>query len=64
MDKRAGVLKEGLDYYKDELGRFVFTDHYHLERGYCCKSGCRHCPFGFDDNEKPSDSKAENKSSK
>ncbi|MDP5027596.1 MAG: DUF5522 domain-containing protein, partial [Flavobacterium sp.] len=17
-------------------------------RGYCCKSGCRHCPYGFD----------------
>ncbi|MGD1961059.1 MAG: DUF5522 domain-containing protein [Fulvivirga sp.] len=20
---------------------------YHLQRGYCCKSGCRHCPYGF-----------------
>jgi hypothetical protein len=19
-----------------------------LKRGYCCKSGCRHCPYGFD----------------
>jgi len=23
----------------------VFTERYHLERGYCCGSGCRHCPF-------------------
>jgi hypothetical protein len=19
-----------------------------FKRGYCCKSGCRHCPYGFD----------------
>ena len=24
----------------------VFTELYHLRRGYCCGSGCRHCPFG------------------
>ncbi len=23
----------------------VFTAQYHLRRGYCCGSGCRHCPF-------------------
>lgn len=23
----------------------VFTEAYHLKRGYCCNSGCRHCPF-------------------
>jgi len=23
----------------------VFTAQYHLKRGYCCGSGCRHCPF-------------------
>ena len=40
-------LLEGVDFYYDELGRFVFTSAYHLKRGYCCKSGCRHCPFGF-----------------
>jgi hypothetical protein len=43
----AQQLQEGLDYYIDELGRFVFTAEYHLKRGYCCKSGCRHCPYGF-----------------
>jgi len=34
------------DFYLDELGRTVFTAAYHLKRGYCCNSGCRHCPFG------------------
>jgi hypothetical protein len=23
----------------------VFTANYHLKRGYCCNSGCRHCPY-------------------
>lgn len=23
----------------------VFTAAYHLRRGYCCNSDCRHCPF-------------------
>jgi hypothetical protein len=37
---------EGADYYWD--GPYmVFTAAYHLKRGYCCKSGCRHCPYGF-----------------
>ncbi|MEL7003088.1 MAG: DUF5522 domain-containing protein [Bacteroidota bacterium] len=30
-----------------ENGLYVFTEEYHLKRGYCCKSGCRHCPYGF-----------------
>jgi hypothetical protein len=37
---------EGIDYYFE--GAFVvFTKHYHLRRGYCCESGCRHCPYNF-----------------
>ena len=23
----------------------VFTAAYHLKRGFCCNSDCRHCPF-------------------
>ncbi|HMJ71665.1 MAG TPA: DUF5522 domain-containing protein [Cyclobacteriaceae bacterium] len=30
-----------------ENGLMVFTREYHLKRGYCCESGCRHCPYGF-----------------
>ena len=40
------ALKQGKDYYI-ENGLFVFTEHYLLKRGYCCESGCRHCPYGF-----------------
>ncbi|HEV2692821.1 MAG TPA: cysteine-rich CWC family protein [Verrucomicrobiae bacterium] len=32
------------DFYFDG-GLMVFTEVYHLRRGYCCDSGCRHCPF-------------------
>jgi uncharacterized protein DUF5522/cysteine-rich CWC protein len=35
---------EGEDYYS-EGGAIVFTARYHLRRGYCCDSGCRHCPY-------------------
>ncbi len=27
----------------------VFTAAYHLKRGACCHSGCRHCPYGDTD---------------
>ena len=36
----------GVDYYL-EKGRWVFTALYLQKRGYCCESGCRHCPYGF-----------------
>lgn len=39
-------LEDG-DYYRLPDGRMVFTEQYHLKRGYCCKSvnGCKHCPY-------------------
>ncbi len=36
------------DYYLSPEGFIVFTEAYHLKRGYCCKSGCKHCPYGYD----------------
>ncbi|UXR65100.1 DUF5522 domain-containing protein [Bdellovibrio bacteriovorus] len=34
------------DFYIDpETGYTVFTAFYHLKRGQCCGSGCRHCPW-------------------
>ena len=36
------------DFYLNEQGFKVFTEKYHLKRGYCCKSGCKHCPYGYD----------------
>lgn len=35
------------DFYYSEEGYIVFTEQYHLKRGYCCKNGCKHCPYGF-----------------
>jgi len=35
------------DFYKSPEGYIVFTEKYHLKRGYCCKSGCKHCPYGY-----------------
>lgn len=45
MNGPSPQLVEGIDYYV-ENGRWVFTAAYHRKRGHCCKSGCRHCPFG------------------
>ncbi len=36
--------REGIDYYM-ENGLFVLTEWFHLKRGRCCGSGCRHCPY-------------------
>jgi hypothetical protein len=36
------------DFYL-EGPNLVFTAAYHLKRGYCCNSGCRHCPYGDSD---------------
>jgi hypothetical protein len=41
------ALVEGEDYYI-ERGMVVFTARYHLKRGSCCGSGCRHCPYDKD----------------
>lgn len=50
-------LVEGEDFYRE--GEFiVFTEAYLRKRGYCCESGCRHCPYGFRRDERsdpPSD---------
>nr|WP_319399856.1 DUF5522 domain-containing protein [uncultured Carboxylicivirga sp.] len=42
---KANPLKEGEDYYMDPKGYRVMTAKYLTERGYCCGSGCRHCPY-------------------
>jgi hypothetical protein len=42
------ALQRGETTYVDpETGYRVFTEHAHLARGHCCKSGCRHCPYGL-----------------
>jgi hypothetical protein len=39
---------EDIDFYFDKSGLMVFTEKYHLQRGYCCGNGCRHCPFNYE----------------
>jgi hypothetical protein len=38
---------EGIHFYFDKNGLIVFTEKYHLQRGYCCGNGCRHCPYDY-----------------
>lgn len=33
------------DFYYSKEGFIVFTEKYHLKRGYCCGNNCRHCPY-------------------
>ncbi len=40
-------MEQGVDYYLSPEGYRVFTEAYHLKRGYCCKNNCKHCPYGY-----------------
>jgi hypothetical protein len=46
MEKKESNTEDS-DLWYFENGLMVFTAKYHLNRGFCCESGCRHCPFGF-----------------
>ena len=35
---------EKIHYYL-ENGKVIFTEQYHIDRGFCCGNGCRHCAF-------------------
>ena len=45
LNKRFGLSPD--DFYYNDAGFMVFTAAYHLKRGYCCKNGCKHCPYNF-----------------
>jgi hypothetical protein len=45
-DEKKSELVEGEDFYREGL-YVVFTEKFLKKRGYCCESGCRHCPYGF-----------------
>jgi hypothetical protein len=52
------MLTDNVDYYINQDGNYVFTEKYHLKRGYCCKNECKHCPWKYKknkiaDSEKP-----------
>ena len=46
---KAPTLTDG-DFYFDGLF-MVFTANYHKKRGFCCNSGCKHCPYKEDKKE-------------
>ena len=46
MNAHAEATAAGEPGYTDPItGLFVFTSAYLMERGTCCASGCRHCPY-------------------
>jgi len=52
MDDMSGFSKkkklEDDEFYLSPEGYIIFTEKYLLKRGFCCKNGCKHCPYGFD----------------
>jgi len=50
-------LIEGVDFYFNEDGYVVLTEKYHLEKGFCCGNGCKHCPYDFEAVPEPKRSK-------
>lgn len=44
---------EGIHYYLNEEGLVVMTEKYHLEKGYCCGIGCKHCPYDYENVPEP-----------
>jgi hypothetical protein len=48
------------DYYFSEEGYLVFTEAYHLKRGFCCHNNCKHCPYKEKKTKDSSDKQQEN----
>jgi len=46
-DEGDGQKLSPSDFYIED-GKYVFTKEFHLKRGFCCDSGCRHCPYKKD----------------
>ena len=46
-------LIEGIHYYPNDEGLIVLTEQYHLEKGYCCGYGCKHCPYHYENVPEP-----------
>jgi len=46
VELHARAVARGERSYRDpRSGLLVMTSLAHLDRGYCCESGCRHCPY-------------------
>ena len=42
---QAACKRKQNGYSDPETGFFVLTEYYLAQRGHCCGSGCRHCPY-------------------
>jgi hypothetical protein len=60
MKKNSAPGREEGDFYVED-GLVVFTRSYHLRRGYCCRQGCRHCPYQDNGPDEPKDPKTKNR---
>ena len=48
-DSHKKACQEKKDYYIDaKTGAKVMTEYFLIKRGFCCSSGCRHCPYEWD----------------
>ena len=46
MRAHAAAVRVGEPTYRDPVsGLMVFTAAFLAGRGWCCESGCRHCPY-------------------
>jgi hypothetical protein len=46
LERHSASVDVNLPTYADPQSGFsVFTAAFLAKRGYCCESGCRHCPF-------------------
>lgn len=46
LSLHAAAMRAGRDNYLDPAtGYLVWTARFLWERGFCCDSGCRHCPY-------------------
>ena len=46
LPSRISELKKD-EYYYTKEGYIIFTEKFHLKRGYCCQNNCKHCPYTY-----------------
>jgi len=44
-EHRLAIEERRPTYLDPATRRSVFTAQFLIDRGYCCESGCRHCPY-------------------
>lgn len=54
---KKNELTEGVDFYYED-GYVVFTEKYHLDKGFCCGHACRHCPYNYESVPEPARTQA------